>query len=91
MKEAKKFYCDHFGMDENDLIEESLVQIECMESYAQEKCREQREACADEITEEEKDDQLIYSQTEAIRSLVKQTPLVTTKTDRDESTNNLQI
>ena len=57
-----------------------------MEAYAlyvsQEKCREQREACADEIAEEEKDDQLIYSQTEAIRSLVKQTPLVTTKTDK---------
>ena len=46
---------------------------------------EQREACADGITEEEKDDQLIYSQTEAIRSLVKQTPLVTTKTDSDEN------
>ncbi len=40
MKDAKKFYCDHFGMDVNDLTEESLVQIECMESYAKEMTRE---------------------------------------------------
>ena len=39
----------------------------------------QREACANDISEESQDDPLIYSHTEAIRGIVSNTPLVTDK------------
>ena len=79
MTQAEKllFLLDHKRMTDKQKLETISEALEDI-------CREQREACAKEIIEEEKDDQLIYSQTEAIRSLVKQTPLVTTKTDSDE-------
>lgn len=45
-----------------------------IEKYVKRMCEKQREICADQISEESKDDSLIYEQTEAIRNLVKIAP-----------------